>query len=404
MNVRASLGVVSLLAALGGLLWWRGVAPRASRATALSVASAEASTSLPLPLGADNPSITERAAWRRARVVSGTLDGAAKASFERGKDLFVRAFSAEEGLGPYFNERSCLGCHGIPSLLGHGPIERSARVYNTGVVQHGGKEELSSKFMPYEVLAGQPPFVMPPGFKVLGSRRPPSLRGLGWVEAIGADQILAQPHCDEPVVSSDRVCGFALRRAIGPGTVRFGVKMSVATLEEFIAGALSLEMGLLTEFPIAPTDPPVTHAELATTAVIDLASFIAFSPPPVAPATPDPEGLQVFEAAGCKDCHWSRFQVDGRPAPQMYTDMLAHYMGASRAEAGYDHLMPPGHYRTTPLWGLREQQGPYLHDGAAPGLDEAIGMHSGEASSAQARYRALDDTSRQHLLRMLAGL
>ena len=281
---------------------------------------------------------------------------------------------------------------------------RSARVYNTGLIQHGGKEELSSKFLPYDALPGQPPFAMPPGYKLLGRRRPPPLRGLGWIEAVDAQQILLQPHCDTPIEASDRVCGYAIRRNIGPGTTRVGLKMGVATLEEFIAGALSLEMGLTNGFPIAPTDPPMTSPELPNTAVIDLANFLAFSPSPAASSPPDPDGLRVFEATGCKECHWSRFEVLGHPAPQMYTDILAHYMGADRAEAGYEHLMPPGHYRTTPLWGMRDQEGPYLHDGAAATLDAAITMHSGEATGARAKYEALDAASREQLIRLLRSL
>jgi CxxC motif-containing protein (DUF1111 family) len=181
--------------------------------------------------------------------------------------------------------------------------------------------------------------------------------------------------------------------------------MQTATLDEFVGGTLTAEMGLTTEFPIAPTDPPVQNPEVPTLAVIDLANFIAFSPPPAPASAPEVDaGASVFAAAGCRDCHWSRFEVNGRPAPQMYTDLLAHFVGEQRAETGYDHRMPAGHFRTTPLWGLHDHAGPYLHDGAAATLDEAISMHAGEASSARARYVALDAASRETLLAMLRNL
>ena len=403
MERRAGLVAVAVAVVAGAFAGMRSARPPVVPSEPLAASFALVSVA-PYPLGTDNASITARSKWRIARVAAGALDEYALASSDRGRELFIRAFTPEDGLGPYFNDHSCLGCHSLPSVLGHGSVDKSARVYNTGLQQRGGKEELASRLMPYETLPGKPTFALPAGFKLLGRRRPPPLLGLGWIEAVDAEQILAGLHCDSPIEATDRVCGWAQKRAIGPGTIRFGVKMGVATLEEFVAGALSMEMGLTTEFPIAPTEPLVHNPELPTIAVIDLANFMAFSPSPAAPTAPDERGVVAFEAAGCKECHWSRFVVAGRPTPQMYTDILAHYMGQDRAEAGYDHLTPPGHYRTTPLWGLRNQQGPYLHDGAAATLDDAISMHGGEATMAQARYRALDAASREQLLGMLKSL
>ena len=45
-------------------------------------------------------------------------------------------------------------------------------------------------------------------------------------------------------------------------------------------------------------------------------------------------------------------------------------------------------WRTTPLWGLRDSA-PYLHDGRASTVDEAIRLHGGEATAAAQRYRQL---------------
>ncbi|MHB1562363.1 MAG: di-heme oxidoredictase family protein, partial [Isosphaeraceae bacterium] len=48
-----------------------------------------------------------------------------------------------------------------------------------------------------------------------------------------------------------------------------------------------------------------------------------------------------------------------------------------------------------PLWGLRDSA-PYLHDGRAATIDEAIRLHGGEASASAQRYRQL--TEREQVL------
>ena len=45
-------------------------------------------------------------------------------------------------------------------------------------------------------------------------------------------------------------------------------------------------------------------------------------------------------------------------------------------------------WRTPPLWGLRDSA-PYLHDGRAATLEEAIELHGGEASDLAARFQGL---------------
>jgi hypothetical protein len=60
-------------------------------------------------------------------------------------------------------------------------------------------------------------------------------------------------------------------------------------------------------------------------------------------------------------------------------------------------------WKTPPLWGLRDS-GPYLHDGRAETVDEAIKQHGGEAEFAIHRYRELPGPQRQNLLAFLETL
>ena len=60
-------------------------------------------------------------------------------------------------------------------------------------------------------------------------------------------------------------------------------------------------------------------------------------------------------------------------------------------------------WRTPPLWGLRESA-PYLHDGRAPTIEQAILLHGGEAAASAQRYRGLSPRERGQLERFLLSL
>jgi CxxC motif-containing protein (DUF1111 family) len=59
--------------------------------------------------------------------------------------------------------------------------------------------------------------------------------------------------------------------------------------------------------------------------------------------------------------------------------------------------------RTAPLWGLRAS-GPYLHDGRAQTVDQAILAHDGEAAGIRDAYSNLSGADRTDLLNFLNTL
>ncbi len=145
-----------------------------------------------------------------------------------------------------------------------------------------------------------------------------------------------------------------------------------------------------------------------------LVAFVRGLPAPVerVPATPrEAESLRAgrgsFERIGCAACHRPKLG----PVNGIYSDLLLHDMGDglgdtsayssslsdpdadrdSRADArfpsGLDAFVggPPSprpasrrEWRTPPLWGIRDSD-PYLHDGRAETLEQAIALHEGEA-------------------------
>jgi CxxC motif-containing protein (DUF1111 family) len=59
--------------------------------------------------------------------------------------------------------------------------------------------------------------------------------------------------------------------------------------------------------------------------------------------------------------------------------------------------------KTAPLWGLRFSA-PYLHDGRAPTIPDAIRGHDGEASVARDRFNRLPSSQVHQLMDFMNAL
>jgi CxxC motif-containing protein (DUF1111 family) len=60
-------------------------------------------------------------------------------------------------------------------------------------------------------------------------------------------------------------------------------------------------------------------------------------------------------------------------------------------------------WRTAPLWGFRDS-GPYLHDGRADTIDQAVALHGGEAMNITGKYFGLSFRERRHVETFLKSL
>lgn len=103
---------------------------------------------------------------------------------------------------------------------------------------------------------------------------------------------------------------------------------------------------------------------------------------------------------------------DGTVDVPLFSDLKRHNMGEDLADrVAQDTEMPSLQvqrrlFLTRPLWGVADT-GPWLHDGRATTLDEAIRMHAGEGSAANdavAAYAALSDTERLAIREFLRSL
>ena len=70
------------------------------------------------------------------------------------------------------------------------------------------------------------------------------------------------------------------------------------------------------------------------------------------------------------------------------------------------HIEPTNHmqeWRTPPLWGVRDSA-PYMHDGRAATLLEAISMHDGEGAGTRDRFLNLSHSDRSAIIKFMETL
>lgn len=147
------------------------------------------------------------------------------------------------------------------------------------------------------------------------------------------------------------------------------------------------------------------------------------------------QGRVVFEDLGCATCHVPRLVLDrptlvigtaGRGAtidltrdaeePRLahdpvgggypvfvFSDFKRHDLGDANASRHRQAGIATRFYLTRRLWGVGDSA-PYLHDGLAVTLDDAIARHGGEAAAARAGWGALPAGDRSALRVFLTSL
>jgi CxxC motif-containing protein (DUF1111 family) len=270
-------------------------------------------------------------------------------------------------------------------------------------------------------------------------RNTPALWGAGLIDTIfeGVLSDLAAQQAKAFPEISGRV-----PRASGGGAGRFGWRGQTGTLRQFVLAACANELGLQTPGHDQPVNPLAPHYkgkedDLSGSDVELLVTFIGDLPRPLQrePRTAIEREMLVlgeatFHSIGCQACHT---QHVGR-VENIFSDLLLHDLGAALEDpvepnppthtvtrevsvGGYSgggsvfvstevEIRPPDlarEWRTPPLWGVADSA-PYLHDGRADTLAEAILLHSGEAATSTRRYRELPGDQRAALIAFLESL
>jgi len=113
----------------------------------------------------------------------------------------------------------------------------------------------------------------------------------------------------------------------------------------------------------------------------------------------------IVETPDGDEVHLGVFEPDpqGSAAIPLYADLKRHDMGPGLADAIDEAGTGPSVWLTRPLWGVGSTD-PYLHDGRATTLDEAIRAHGGEALVTREAYVALTDAERTQVVAFLENM
>jgi CxxC motif-containing protein (DUF1111 family) len=385
-----------------------------------------------------------------------------------GRQLFIKVWEpgkrgsgGGDGLGPLYNDTSCVGCHRLGGVGGGGGNQENVRILTAD--GGGGQSPDSGKFYLGELedlvfgfrnatstvlhrhattRSGEDRLKEIATYKSVvthdrrcflrtSERNTPAIFGAGLIDAMPEEVLLEsqQRKLDEFPEIHGRVSRLPDGR-LG----RFGWKGQTATLREFVMAACANELGL--EVPDhhqprlqapGPSDPAGVALDLDQSQCDQLVAFVAaLAPPRLRPIVADrvePWGYSVFKQVGCAACHTPRLgAVNG-----LYSDLLLHEMGNGLGDiaTSYGETTPSDstgdlaedveqarvaraparktEWRTPPLWGVADSA-PYLHDGRARTIHEAIQLHGGEAEATVGRYAKLSRGERMALFNFLNSL
>ncbi len=430
---------------------------------------------------------------------SGNMDFKRELDFKVGNGIFRKNWvsapsstDASDGLGPLFNSRACQNCH-LKDGRGHPPLSSdvtddsgsmlvrlsvppATEEEKTLLASHKanslpdptyggqlqdfaiqgikaeGKLKIAYTEKEVKLAGGEIVSLRVPAYSLadlnygpaspnlmLSPRVAPQMIGLGLLEAVPEEQILANADPDD--ADKDGISGkpnMVWSREHNKVMLgRFGWKAGIPTIAQQAAEAFNGDIGLSTtmipkgagdctaketECLAAPTgdSPKYQNVEVGD----ELFNMVVFYSKNLAvPARrkpDDPEvlkGKELFYRIGCTACHRPKFmtgEASGQPhlSHQLiypYTDLLLHDMGAGLSDNRPEGEASGSEWRTAPLWGIGLTQivnghTLFLHDGRARNITEAILWHGGEAQGARDKFAALPKEDRDRLVAFVNSL
>ena len=237
----------------------------------------------------------------------------------------------------------------------------------------------------------------------------------------------------------------------------FGRKGQFESIREMVEESLFTHHGLQTQWMVEnwsrerlgdgpnsdPDNDGVEH-EITEGQVTALTLYLALQPLPTIEPPADNRlmtkwgrGRIIFNTIGCADCHQpaitlnsTRYSLkdrqthsfmefdlktegapprindgllDGQNTLRLFSDLKRHRMGEQLADPRATNGLYADEFMTPPLWGLARSR-PYLHDGRAPTIEDAILLHGGEAESSRDAFVGLTEDARGALRTFLTSL
>lgn len=413
---------------------------------------------------------------------SRNLDEERRSDFFVGNSFFKKNWvaapastTARDGLGPQFIGRSCSACHVLdgrgqpPQSPAEQPVSLLIRLSIPGEaspqlgvvpeptygdqfnndaipgVRAEGKVRIRYEERPGQFADGEPYSLRQPHYELsdlgygplhpqtlLSPRIAPQLIGLGLIEAIPAEVILARADPDDR--DGDGISGRAnyvwnaasQRTELG----RFDWKANSASVAHQVAAAFNGDIGITSALFPQPACTPAQHdcaaapnggdPEIDAERLRKVVFYTMQLAPPAFRRWDDPavqRGRGQFSTLGCASCHVPEYRTGtlagfpelSQQTIRPYSDFLLHDMGPALADGRPDFAASGREWRTPPLWGIGlfpavNRHSNYLHDGRARSLLEAVLWHGGEAEAAKQRVLALDKAARADLIAFLKAL
>lgn len=371
-----------------------------------------------------------------------------------GRELFEHEWTPNDplahgdGLGPVYNARSCAACHFQGGLGGGGELAHNAVAFEIlprpdapkflkgslhgFSVDPNHQESLALLKTHFPTIKGTKSEFDPVRTDSLQAT---ALFGAGWIDLISERAIvqqrrkrLARGIAREMNLEFSEIPVGRLNE-LGDGRIgRFGWRAQFATLQEFVAAACANEIGLGT--PDVEQAKPLSAPGMSASPDLDkkqfrqLVAFVKTLPRPqeIAPTDANERataanGKKLFAKINCAACH----VPDMGGVKGLYSDFLLYSLddplpaGGGRGSYGGEpppefQLPPrpdrepkPEEWRTPPLWGVADSA-PYLHDGSAKTLEDAIARHRGDARPASEAYNKLSSHDQAAVIAFLKTL
>jgi CxxC motif-containing protein (DUF1111 family) len=384
------------------------------------------------------------------------------------KTFITAPAPVNSGLGPVFNNVSCISCHhndgkGTPTagqatssllfrlsmpgmdanggplpvpgfglqlqdqaVFGKSPEARVDISYIENVFTYPDGTTASLRTPTYTL---QNPYQSLPAGYLLSPRLAPPVFGLGLLENIPEASILA--NADENDANNDGISGrpnyvwnpYTKTKELG----RFGLKANTSSLLVQAAAAYQQDMGITSYvFPQESSygqpqaDKLNDDPELPDSTLNYTHFYVRTLSVPARRNVLDSvnlSGEKFFTQLNCTGCHKPTMltgvvvtltAVSGQRI-HPYTDLLLHDMGDGLADNRPDFIATGKEWRTTPLWGIglfQKTNGTafYLHDGRARSIEEAILWHGGEGLQAKNKFTQLSAADRSAVLQFLKSL
>ncbi len=366
---------------------------------------------------------------------SGTF--CSQAAMDGARDTFEETELFTDGIGPVFNNTSCVSCHQNPfTATGTGSqiTELRAGHFNgISFVDHPGgsliNDRATDRSIQEHILSGN---------EVQALRITLSLAGDGFVEAIDSN-VLAAVAAAQPAAQRGTLIQVPVLEAPGSNRAgRFGWKDQHSTLLSFAGDAYINEMGVTNRFfqtentsngtvvqGNAAFDGKADPAGTGEDDANDIDAFTLFmrclKAPPRGPITAAvTRGQTNFNNAGCAVCHVGSFNTVtagtainagaftvpsslGDKTIHPFSDFLLHNVNTGDGIVQNGGQGTRNQVRTAALWGMGSRTR-FMHDGASLTATAAITRHGGQAATAVTNFNNLGAAGQADLLAFLFSL